>query len=445
MMVSTNQFASFHEPISATMNTRIFLTTLLALSALLPLGTHAADPVSSPSGSKPFANVSRLRGDVFATGKSGAPRKLQEGASVYVGEQVKAAPNGEAVLKTADAGVVAVRPGAEFVMERFSAEGKTSDHQVVRLISGSLRIISGWIAKLNRDEHRVVTPNATIGIRGTDHEPFVLPAEMATNQYRQGTYDKVNRGGTSLNVNEASINIDSGRVGFARDPNAAGGRSRALMTLLLPVLLTKVPEFYVPGTFDRELDNYSENADALSLKQLERTTGYKPPAIQKAAPAPQAEVAGTATALTAEPPPSSIVGCNPLAIGSYWLARLDGAIVQRDIKTILGLFASDIVAKATVRSGTGVVTMDFERDEMVRSTLSSVASLKNYQQRRISKEATWAENETADSCNQIVVKSVVIEQGLMNAKPYRFEALEEYVLEKRQGEWLAIKAHTTQR
>ena len=89
--------------------------------------------------------------------------------------------------------------------------------------------------------------------------------------------------------------------------------------------------------------------------------------------------------------------------------------------------------------------MDFERDEMVRSTLSSVASLKNYQQRRISKEATWAENETADSCNQIVVKSVVIEQGLMNAKPYRFEALEEYVPEKRHGEWLAIKAHTTQR
>ena len=28
---------------------------------------------------------------------------------------------------------------------------------------------------------------------------------------------------------------------------------------------------------------------------------------------------------------------------------------------------------------------------------------------------------------------------------YRFEALEEYLLEQRNGEWLAIKAHTTQR
>lgn len=429
-----------------TMNTRIFLTTLLAFSALLPLGAHAADPVAtSTSGSKPFANVSRLRGDVYVTGKSGAPRKLQEGSSVYVGEQVKAAPNGEAVLKTADAGVVAVRPGAEFVMERFSAEGKSSDHQVVRLISGSLRIISGWIGKLNREEHRVVTPNATIGIRGTDHEPFVLPAEMATSQYRQGTYDKVNRGSTSLDANEASIAIDSGRVGFVRDPNAAGGRSRALMTLLLPVLLTKVPEFYVPGSFDQELDIYSENADALSLKQLERKTGHKEQTAQKAASAPHADSASTATALTSEPLASSNIGCTPHDIGNYWLARLDGAILQRDIRTILGLFSSDIVAKATVRSGTGVVTMEFERDEMVRSTLSSVASLKNYQQRRISKEANWAENETAVTCKQIVVKSVVIEQGLMNEKPYRFEALEEYVLEKRTGEWQAIKAHTTQR
>ena len=378
------------------MNTRILLIALLAISALTPFGAIAKDPpASTPEASKPFANVWRLRGDVFATGKSGTQRKLQDGGAVYVGEQVKATANGEAVLKTADAGVVAVRPGAEFVMERFSAEGKPSDHQILRLLSGSLRVISGWIGKLNRDEHRVVTPNATIGIRGTDHEPYVLPPEMSSSQNRQGTYDKVNRGGTTLGTHDGSVAIDSGRVGFARAPNAAGGRSRALMTLLMPVLLTKVPEFYVPGTFDRELDAFSENAEAASLKQLERTSGYKFPTSSISATPPRAAIqAGQASGTEFSASSNTLsasTDCAPQSIASQWLARLDNAIAQRDVKTILGLFASDILAKATVRSGSGMATLEFDRDEMVRSTLNSVASLKDYQQRRISTDAKWGE------------------------------------------------------
>jgi hypothetical protein len=123
----------------------------------------------------------------------------------------------------------------------FSAEGKATDRQILRLITGSLRVITGWIGQLNRNDHRIITPSATIGIRGTDHEPYVLPAEMANSSYRQGTYDKVNRGATLLDANGGNVAIESGKVGFARDPNSAGVRTRALMTILLPVLLSRVP------------------------------------------------------------------------------------------------------------------------------------------------------------------------------------------------------------
>jgi hypothetical protein len=92
-----------------------------------------------------------------------------------------------------------------------------------------------------------------------------------------------------------------------------------------------------------------------------------------------------------------------------------------------------------------MTTLEFGREEMVQSTLSSIASLKDYQQRRVSLEATLADGETEATCKQLIVKSIAIEQGLMNGKPYRFEALEEYLLEQRNGEWLAVKALTTQR
>ncbi len=404
------------------------LATLLLITGAL--AGAAEQPVANPDTGKVFGNVWRLRGDVFASGKVGVPRRLREGSPVYVGEQIRATSTGEAVLKTGDAGIVAVRPGAEFVPERFAAEGKSTDRQILRLITGSLRVISGWIGQLNRTEHRIITPSATIGIRGTDHEPYVLPAELASTAYRQGTYDKVNRGATTLEANGGNVQIEPGQVGFARDPNASGARTRALMTVLLPTLLTRVPNFYVPGAFDAELDQYSAAAETQNKTQLAQRQGGEPPAADK-----------TPAALPDLPTPS---GCAPRTIGEYWVTRFDRAIARRDIKTILGLFAPDIVARATVRSTDhSTRTLEFNRDDMVQSTLSAIASLKDYQQRRLSLEARAMED--GEVCPKIEVRSVVIEQGLMNNQPYRFEATEVYLLELRQGEWLATQAETTQR
>lgn len=418
------------------------VSSFLIISLLLwaisgPAGADEA--AANPDTGKLFANVWRLRGEVFVSGKQGISRPLREGNPVYVGEQIRAASNGEAVLKTADAGIVAVRPGAELVAERYAAEGKSTDRQIIRLITGSLRVISGWIARLNHPDHRIITPSATIGIRGTDHEPYVLPAEMATSVYRPGTYDKVNRGATSLEANGGSVLIDQGRVGFARDPNAAVPKTRALMTLLLPTLLAKVPDFYVPGAFDAELDRYSETADSQSLQQLEkRQSGGKPAAPEKALlePPPAADKAM----------PAAPIGCQPQAIGEYWLSRLDTAIPRRDIKTVLSLFAADIVVRATVRNtDNSLSTVELNRQEMVDSTLAAMAGVKDYQQRRVSIEATPTAGQDVGECRHIDVKSVVIEQGLMHDQPYRFEASESYRLELLNGEWQAIQAETVQR
>ena len=423
---------------------RVVLAWVLAIAFLIPApAMAAAENLENADSGKPFASVWRLRGDVYATGKRGSSRKLQEGGTVYVGEKVRATPNSEAVLKTGDAGIVAVRPGAEFIAERFAAEGKASDHQILRLITGSLRVISGWISKLNRGEHQVVTPSATIGIRGTDHEPYVLPAEMASATWQQGTYDKVNRGATELDANGGNVVIDSGKVGFARDPHSAGARTRGLMTLLFPVVLAKVPEFFVPGGFDQEIDRYSEAADAISQKQLDARVGkVKPAPVQKVAPAPET-IAVPETRISEAQVTDK--GCSPLAIGRAWLNRFDRAVEGRDIKTILDLFAPEIVVKAIVRSGGGTSTLEFGRVEFVQSTLDAVTGLKDYQQRRVSLEAALVEGESVTSCKRVVVTSMAIEQGLMNGRPYHFEALEEYRLEQRKGEWVAVKAQTTQR
>lgn len=409
---------------------------------------------------KRFATVWRIRGEVAATG-AGKERRLREGDPVYVGERVRAASLGEAVLKTDDAGIVAIRPGTEFVAERFAADDKPTDSLTVRLFTGSLRVISGWIARTNRSGHNIVTPSATIGIRGTDHEPYVLSAELAANTTnKEGTYDKVNRGGTTMEVGDNKLDIDAGKVGFVRAPakvgkeNKSGFRERALMTILLPVLLDKVPDFYVPGEFDAELDRLSQTADRESLKQLEQRRKAPPAAPAAATSSAAAPAAGPAAAAPVPAPTSPIAApgpvptgdCAPTTIAKTWLEQLDGAIARRDAAAITAMFAANAAVRATVRGNEGrMSSVDISREELAQSTLAALKTLKNYKQRRV-----WTEGRLATSlagaaaCDRIGLKSVVIEQGLQSGKPYRFESLEEFVLELKAGKWLAVKAETTQ-
>lgn len=418
------------------------MTLFLSLSLLLGAASALAQPVADDIG-KPFATVWRIKGEVSVGSPAGPSRKLTEGSVVAVGEEVSASAAGEAVLKTGDGGLVAVRPNTRFVAESFAAEGKSSDRQVLRLITGAVRVVSGWIGQLNRGGHKLVTPTATIGIRGTDHETYVLPRELATAAYQSGTYDKVTRGGTVLETSGGSLDIDPGKVGFVRDPSPV--RTRALMTLLMPVLLDRVPGFFVAGSFDQEVERYSREADSESRWALAKRN----PEARIPEPATgDGRAAKTPAAGSAAPPPAELprpTGCEAKAIAAYWLSHFDGAIQRKDVKTILAMLAPDVTALARVRSGNELIVIEFDREELVKSTLASVSSVKDYQYRRTTLEASLADGETVDTCGRLTLRSIAIEQGTMNGKPYRIEAQEDYVLERRGDEWLATRAETTQR
>jgi hypothetical protein len=216
----------------------------------------------------------------------------------------------------------------------------------------------------------------------------------------------------------------------------------------------------VPGEFDAELDRYSQTADEDSQRQLEQRRKSPPPPVQESAPtkapaavspaptsvpaapaAPAAKTTAIATAAPTPAPAAAIAGCEPTAIAKSWLEQLDAAIVRRDAAGIVALFAPEAAVRATVRGNEGRMTsVDLSRDELAASTLAAMAGLTDYKQRRV-----WIEGKPAGAtCDRIGVRSVAIEQGRQSGKPYRFEALEEYVIELRGGKWLATKAETTQ-
>jgi hypothetical protein len=417
---------------------------VLALLVVLPLLLISTG--AGAQSTQRFASVYKITGSVVATDSTGQQkRELKQGDTLFVGEQVRATATGEAVLRTDDAGVIAVRPNAAFVMEQFTANGNAGDNLSVRILTGALRMITGWTGYYNKERHRILTPSATVGIRGTDHEPYVLSAEMSVDlQMPEGTYNKVNSGGTVLSANGVQLDVSAGRVGFA--PAKSEMRPRALLTVLMPSLLEKVPGFFVAGAFDSELEALAA-ADMTAAAKAGKLSG----AVQTAAvPEPgAAPTAGPMTGTSTVMPEEKLVetgNCRPVAIATQWLQELDMAVVNKDGQTFLDKFDSQSKVVARVRDGAGnPVELSFTRDELVKSTFASFAQLSNYASRRPVIKAVLSAQTRPTQCDRIDIESVAIESGTRNGGSYRAETLETYKLVKRSGKWVALQATTSMR
>lgn len=110
-------------------------------------------------------------GDVAAI--RGADRvRLSAGANVGVGETIVTGADGHAQIRFSDDALVALKPGSEFRVESYTDNPGASggERAVFRLVRGGFRTVTGRIGQVDRDAYRVLTTQATIGIRGTHYQ-----------------------------------------------------------------------------------------------------------------------------------------------------------------------------------------------------------------------------------------------------------------------------------
>jgi len=123
------------------------------------------------AGGAPAAGVVQsMKGDVKAgpVGQAAAPvavnQRLMSGTAVTTG------PDAQVILRFDDGQQVVLNQNTEFriVDFRYEASDSKMDRTVFELIKGALRMASGAIIGRNRQAVALRTPQATIGIRGTD-------------------------------------------------------------------------------------------------------------------------------------------------------------------------------------------------------------------------------------------------------------------------------------
>jgi hypothetical protein len=175
-------------------------------------------------------------GEVRIIDVNGQERVATKGGNLYEGDRIITADGALGQIKFIDGGLMSVRANTEFVLNKFVYSGPQDAKPsiLMSLVRGGLRSITGLIGQKNRDGYRIQTQTATIGIRGTDHEPMVIltppPGGKAVDL--PGTYDKVNDGRTYLQTPKGIVEILPRQVGFVSSGDA------------VPRVLPKVPDFY---------------------------------------------------------------------------------------------------------------------------------------------------------------------------------------------------------
>ena len=118
--------------------------------------------------------VKTLRGNVQVE-RAGTLSSLRVGDSLQEGDRIQVPSQGSAGITLKDDTLISLGSQSSLIIRNFAYNPETQEGSVfTSILSGSMRYVSGLIARLNPKAIRVDTPMATIGIRGTE---FIVEVE----------------------------------------------------------------------------------------------------------------------------------------------------------------------------------------------------------------------------------------------------------------------------
>jgi hypothetical protein len=209
----------------------------LALLAALLLGPAAAHAAAGQV--------------LFALGRVEIQRDGQvlaaaRGTAVEVGDTIATGPTGLAQLRMQDGALLSLRYGSTMKVEDYKlptpapvptpvgpvpaaqpaapSAAVAGGRSVLRLLRGAFRTVTGLVGRNTGDAYSVITPVATIGIRGTDYSAAYCSGDCGTTP--DGLYVGVSNGGVEVENEAGKLLLGNDQYGYVKDPSTAPGRRR---------------------------------------------------------------------------------------------------------------------------------------------------------------------------------------------------------------------------
>ena len=180
---------------------RILGVLLLALS-----GAFASAEVLAQAA----ARILFASGNVSITAANGTTRPAQRNGDLASGDAIATGPNSWAQLRFSDGALTSLQPDTNFRIDDYRYQGRPdgSERGFFSLLKGAMRTVTGAIGHgSQRNNYRVDTPTATIGIRGTEYL-----ASLAN-----GLTVSVGNGRVALLNDAGELVLGPGQTGFVRD------------------------------------------------------------------------------------------------------------------------------------------------------------------------------------------------------------------------------------
>lgn len=197
---------------------------MAALFAAFPLAGHAAGA----------ARVEFASSGVKALAADGRSRPLAKGAEIANGETIDTG-SGRAQVRFSDGAQVSLQPQTRFRIDdyRFAGKADGSEKGFFSLLKGGLRTITGLIGRGNRDNYKVRTAVATIGIRGTEYS--VAYGNSINVTTGEGLVEVCNAAGCLI--------VSSGETAYVADANTRPVMTGKKAELPPPPLEGPIPGF----------------------------------------------------------------------------------------------------------------------------------------------------------------------------------------------------------
>ena len=223
------------------------------LSCLLVALALAAGQVQA---AEQAATATLAVGTVTAVAPDGGSRALHDGDLVYSGEKIETGDQSYANLDFTDGGTIMLRPDTQFSIEsyHYDEQGHLEDNEpddtsappapstdsepppapqenaFFKLLKGGLRAVSGLIGHVQRDDYKMETPAATIGIRGTEYEARYCGADCgdekdAGGAPADGLYTAVDKGSIGVRNESGETVTQQGQYLYVQH-----ARARALLS-----------------------------------------------------------------------------------------------------------------------------------------------------------------------------------------------------------------------
>ncbi|MDP2418765.1 MAG: FecR family protein [Hydrogenophaga sp.] len=154
-------------------------TTATPAATVTPPEAATAGPPSSPTApanDKRIGTVKQVRGESWL-GQTDARRPAASGEGVFETERVSTGQRGGATITLKDGTVLTMGPNSTMDLSKFQYNATTQEGNfAMNLLQGSVRVVTGLLAKINPDLFKISTPTSVVGVRGTD---FIVETEAA--------------------------------------------------------------------------------------------------------------------------------------------------------------------------------------------------------------------------------------------------------------------------